>query len=336
MPSRRAKDYPGAWWHVTNRGIAKRTAFENGHDVETFLALLAAQVEGGLLEVHAYAVMTTHLHLLVRSRQGRLPRAMQLVFRGYVGWFNRARKRDGSLFRGRYKARLIEDGVYWENTLRYIDLNPVRARMCLVPSAYPFGSARHYASRERPAWLTTDWVEGVVAGEAAGAVFRREEYDAFSVSTDEGLIRQLIEPGLEARAHARTPPLTDLVRSASRRQQRWFQWKAALADGSQPGAVLVPVSVLDRVLDRLPGAVRTHRALRAGLLRELAALSFDEVAERIGTAASTAHAAVRSHDTRSRADTDYRVLVARIVDLAVRSSPLCRGVGVEPVARGVV
>ena len=81
MPSRRAKDYPGAWWHVTNRGIAKRTAFENGHDVETFLALLGTQVEGGLLEVHAYAVMTTHLHLLVRSPQGRLPRAMQLVFR---------------------------------------------------------------------------------------------------------------------------------------------------------------------------------------------------------------------------------------------------------------
>ena len=47
-----------------------------------------------------------------------------------------------SLFRGRYKARLIEDDVYWETVVRYIDLNPVRARMCTVPSAYPFGSAR--------------------------------------------------------------------------------------------------------------------------------------------------------------------------------------------------
>jgi len=136
MPRRSPPNYAGAWWHVTNRGITKRTVLENGHDVEQFLALLAAVVEAGWLEVHAFAILTTHFHLRVRSLCGELPRALRWLLLSYVRWFNRARKRDGSLFRGRYKARLIEDDVYWETVVRYIDLNPVRARTCTVPSAY--------------------------------------------------------------------------------------------------------------------------------------------------------------------------------------------------------
>ena len=337
MPRRNPPDYAGAWWHITNRGIAKRTVFENGHDIEQFLALLAAAVEAGWLEVHAFTILTTHFHLLVRSLCGELPRAMRAVLLNYVRWFNRARKRDGSLFRGRYKARLIEDDVYWETVVRYIDLNPVRARMCAVPSAYPFGSARLYAAAVRPDWLTTEQIDGTVAATYLRSRPLPTDYDRFALGGDSDACVQLVERGLDDTAHARTVPLTDLVRSASRRQQGWFVWKARLADGTRPGTMVVPERLLAPFMERLPTELRHDATLRAGLLRELAAVSFGDIARRLGCAVSTAYQRVRTHERRCEVDGDYRQAVARIVDLVVRrslSAPV-RGVVSSPDGRAV-
>ena len=320
MPYRNPTDYPGAWWHITNRGLAKRTAFENAHDLEQFLALLESIAGTGRLEIHAFAILTTHFHLLVRSVTGELSRAMHWLGLTYVRWFNRARKRDGSLFRGRYKARLIEDDVYWETVVRYIDLNPVRARMSTLPSEYPFGSARLYAQRTRPAWLTTDQIDQTVAAAYARRFPLSTDYDRFALAAHQDALVQMVERGLDATAHARTVPLTDLVHSASRRQQEWFTWKARLADGTRPAAVVVPECLLTPILDRLPSALRDDDRLRAGILRDLAALSFDEIALRLGCALSTAHGRVRVHQRRCEGDDAYRTTVARIVDLIVRRS----------------
>ena len=240
MPRREPTDYTGAWWHITNRGVAKRTVFEGRLDVEQFLALLQALVQAGVLEVHAFALLTTHFHLLVRSVTGELPRAMHGLMLGYVRWFNRGRKRDGPLFRGRYRARLIEDEVYWATVVRYIDLNPVRARMCALPSEYPFGSARLYARPTRPSWLTTGPIDRMVAASRARRLVRELGHDGLALAADPEAVARIVERGLEATPHARTVPLADLVLSASRRQQRWFAWKAGLADGTRPGTMVVP------------------------------------------------------------------------------------------------
>ena len=320
MPHRTPADHAGAWWHITNRGLAKRTVFENGHDIEQFLSLLEAVVLADLLEVHAFAILTTHFHLLVRSLTGELPRAMHWLMLRYVRWFNRARKRDGSLFRGRYRARLIEDDVYWETVVRYIDLNPVRARMCRLPSEYPFGSARLYARPTRPAWLATDQIERTVAAHYLRSTPLPTDYDRFALAAHPEAHIQLVEHGLENAAHARTVPLTDLVRSASRRQQQWFAWKARLADGTHRGTMVVPECLLIPLLERLPAALRDDARLRAGLLSELASLPLEEIARRLGCAVSTAHGRVRAHARLCESDEDYRRTVARIVDLAVRQS----------------
>ncbi len=87
-------DEPGAWWLITNRGLAKRPVFETSRDVERFLALLGKAVARGEIEVHAYTIMTTHFHLLVRSLRGTISEAMRRITNDYVRWFNRSRRRD--------------------------------------------------------------------------------------------------------------------------------------------------------------------------------------------------------------------------------------------------
>ena len=330
MPNRNPKDYPGAWWHVTNRGIAKRSAFESALDVEHFLGFLQLVALAGLIEVHAFSILTTHFHLLVRSLAGELPRAIHRLTLRYVRWFNRSRRRDGSLFRGRYRARLIEDDVYWECVVRYIDRNPVSARMCTTPSEYPFGSARIYAGASRPDWLTTHQIEASVAAFAGRTEFRPMDYDAYSQRVRPEVLAAIVEAGLSPVAHTRTVPLTDLIRSATHRQRRWFEWKAELADGSLPGTVIVPSAHMARVLDRLPSALRDERTLHAALLRDLCGASFIEIAGALGCAVSSAHGLVRRHRERARRDEDYRSAVARTVDIALRS------VAVPPPARQVV
>src|ERR1043166_171410 len=86
-------DAPDTWHHVFNRAIARRTMFERRDDFRFFLALLACSVRRGDLELHAYSLMGTHFHLLVRSPAGRLAEAMHHVQLAYSRRFNRSEER---------------------------------------------------------------------------------------------------------------------------------------------------------------------------------------------------------------------------------------------------
>ena len=107
MPRTPRCDAPGVWRHVMNRGIARRPIFETAGDVRFFEAQLARTVRDGLIEVHAFCVMTTHFHLLARSPCGRISDAMQAIQNRYARWFNRGRLRDGPVFRGRFRGPVV-------------------------------------------------------------------------------------------------------------------------------------------------------------------------------------------------------------------------------------
>lgn len=327
MPKRTHADYPGAWWHVTNRGIAKRAVFENGQDFEAFLDLLGALVERRLVEIHAYSLLTTHFHLLVRSVDATLAEAMQWLLLQYVRYFNRSRRRDGSLFRGRYKARLIEDVCYWENTLRYIDRNPVEAGMSGRPEDYPFGSAAAHHLGVGPTWLSREEVARAVREHCGATVLRPADYDRFLAATPAAVVEILIEGHLGRSRNVGSQRIFDLIRSASRRQQNWFAWKAQLADGTRVGQPILPashitrlVTRLQRVLDEPAGGSRTRclQLLHAALLRELCGQGYAQIAQKIGIATSTAHAHLRRHRRLAEEDASYEQLLARLIDLAVR------------------
>ena len=133
MPRRPREDEAGAWHHVMNRAVAKRPLYEDRRDVRCFLACLALAVRASLLEVHAWCVMTTHFHLLVRSPDGRLSDAIRGIQREYSRAFNRRHRRDGPLARGRFKSKRVNTLEYRRTLVRYIDANPVLAGIVNVP-----------------------------------------------------------------------------------------------------------------------------------------------------------------------------------------------------------
>ncbi len=105
-------NYPGAWYHVMNRGGGYRTIFNDDHQRCVFLELLADLNRMFRLEFHAYCLMDNHYHLLAHTPEGNLQRGMRHLNGVYTQRYNRIEKTDSPLFRGRYKAIVIEPDAY--------------------------------------------------------------------------------------------------------------------------------------------------------------------------------------------------------------------------------
>lgn len=149
-------EFPGAWYHVMNRGAGRKAIFSNDGDRTKFLKVIDDVVDTYHLEIHAYCLMDTHYHLLVRTPRGNLGRAMRHLNGVYTQHFNRARGLDGPLFRGRYKAIIIDADSYLAQVSRYIHLNPVEAKIIRDPSDSRWSSCRYFLRRESaPRWLST-------------------------------------------------------------------------------------------------------------------------------------------------------------------------------------
>ena len=120
-------EFKGAWYHVMNRGAGRCRIFENDAQRHYFLSLLEVTCERFNAEWHAYCLMTNHYHLMLRTPQGNLQRIMRHINGVYTQYYNRESRRDGPLFRGRYKAILVDAEAYWTHLSRYIHRNPVDA-----------------------------------------------------------------------------------------------------------------------------------------------------------------------------------------------------------------
>lgn len=150
-------EYSGAFYHVMNRGSDRQVIFHESKHYQMFLDLLADSAEQYKLEVHAYCLMSNHYHLLIRTPYPNLSKIMRHINGVYTQRYNRLNKRDGALFKGRYKAILVEVDNYLLQLSRYIHLNPVSARMVQKPEDYSWSSYRFYIGAEkRPDWLYCD------------------------------------------------------------------------------------------------------------------------------------------------------------------------------------
>lgn len=166
----------GGLYHVILRGNAREDIFFKQEDRQRFYELLAEGVERYGYRVHAFCLMTNHLHLALQAGDRPLSVGMQnLAFR-YTRYLNARLKRIGHLFEGRFKAYLVDRDAYGLALIRYIHLNPVRARMVRQPTAYPYSSHRAYLGRDDLPWLTTDWVLGQFGSRAGLA---RSRYARF-------------------------------------------------------------------------------------------------------------------------------------------------------------
>lgn len=158
MPRKPRLHYPGAVYHVILRGNSGQDVFFDAGDRTRFFLLLQESVERFGYRVHAFCLMTTHIHLAIQVGDRPLSRIMQNIGFRYTQFINRKYKRTGHLFQGRYKALLIDADSYLLELIRYIHLNPVRAGMVRFPDEYPWSSHTSYSGDSTcPPWLTMDW-----------------------------------------------------------------------------------------------------------------------------------------------------------------------------------
>lgn len=153
--------YKGAWYHVMNRGGEHRIIFRDKKDQEIFLNLLDEAFQMWDIEVHAYCLMPNHYHLLIRTPLANLSRAMRHINGIYTQCYNFRWKRDSQLFRGRFKAILIEKDSYLLEVARYIHCNPVKAKMAKLPQDYAGSSYCYFLGRKgKPSCLVTEMILG--------------------------------------------------------------------------------------------------------------------------------------------------------------------------------
>ncbi|MEO0442807.1 MAG: transposase [Pseudomonadota bacterium] len=127
--------------HIIQRGNNRQTGFFADEDYAFYLDKLRTAAEKYGVAIHAFVLMTNHVHLLATPReQDSISLMMQSVGRSYVGYINHKYSRTGTLWEGRYKSTLVNQDDYLMVVSRYIELNPVRAGMVEHPAAYPWSS----------------------------------------------------------------------------------------------------------------------------------------------------------------------------------------------------
>ena len=132
--------------HIIQRGNNREPIFAGKADYSFYLDCLQEAAKRHGCAIHAYVLMTNHVHLLATPEtEHSLPKILQSVGRRYVQYFNYTYRRTGTLWEGRYKATLIDSEHYMLTCMRYIELNPVRASMVDHPGDYPWSSYQYNA-----------------------------------------------------------------------------------------------------------------------------------------------------------------------------------------------
>jgi putative transposase len=176
-------EYPGAWYHVMNRGRRGEEIFTERNDYRLFIELLQESAELFNIKIAAYCLMPNHYHLLLHTPDGNLSRGMRQINGIYAQRFNRVHRYDGQLFRGRYKSILVEVDSYLLQLVRYIHKNPLRAGICDELNNYEWSSHRGYLSdAKRWGWLYKKFPLSLFTKDLKGS---RREYRKF-MGEDEG------------------------------------------------------------------------------------------------------------------------------------------------------
>ena len=160
---------PGAFYHVILRGNARQDIFFDDEDRYRFYLLIQEGMERFGHRVHAFCLMTNHIHLALQIGSVPLSRIMQNLSFRYTRWVNWRQQRSGHLFQGRYKAIMVDADEYLLQLVGYLHLNPVRAGLVARPEEYPWSSHRAYLGRETIPWLTTETALAQLAGNQATA-----------------------------------------------------------------------------------------------------------------------------------------------------------------------
>ena len=164
--------FSGALYHITSRGDGREPIYLNDRDRSEFLAILSQVCERYDWSCHSYCLMTNHYHLLMETHAATLARGMRQLNGVYTQRFNRAHGRVGHVYQGRYSAVLVQKERHLLEVMRYVVLNPVRARMVSDAKDWQWSSYRAAIGLDPlPRWLRTD---GLAAFFGSGAEGKHE------------------------------------------------------------------------------------------------------------------------------------------------------------------
>jgi putative transposase len=160
--------------HVVQRGNNRAACFERHTDYAMYLRLLAEARERHGSDIHAYVLMTNHVHLLLTGRDDdSVSRTMKRLGESYVRYFNRAHSRTGTLWEGRFHSSVVDTQTYLLRCYRYVERNPVRAGMVTQPRDYTWSSHKANAYGDRDDLVKP---HAVYTALAAGEGERRQFY----------------------------------------------------------------------------------------------------------------------------------------------------------------
>jgi len=171
-------EFPGACYHVINRGNYRANVFKTEGAKAAFEACLFEACAKSQWLLHAYVIMRNHFHLAVETPEGNLVTGMRWLLSTFCTRFNRLRNERGHVFQGRYKSLLVEDGEALGQVCHYIHLNPVRAGIVAVEQlkAYRYGSYWYlWRKTDRPKFLETT----AALAEAGALIDERRGWQAY-------------------------------------------------------------------------------------------------------------------------------------------------------------
>jgi REP element-mobilizing transposase RayT len=155
MPRKARIDAPGALHHIIVRGIERRTIFKDSDDKTDFIQRMEKVLSDTGTRCFAWALMSNHFHLLLRTGTTPLSVVMSRLLTGHAMHFNRRHRRSGQLFQNRYKSILCQQDAYLLELIRYIHLNPIRAGLVADINGldrYPFTGHAVIMGKKKNTW----------------------------------------------------------------------------------------------------------------------------------------------------------------------------------------
>lgn len=179
--------YPGAMYHITSRGNRRTALFHNTQDYQAYLDILEETKFYYPFHLHAYCLMTNHIHLQLETINHHTKHIMKRLNSRYAMYFNKQYRLVGHVFQGRYGAELIETKEHQLAVSRYIHLNPLEAGMVNTPEEYPWSSYLAYITSNENPYVRTDKILSYFSEPAKKKYreFTEEKDKKFSVSESE-------------------------------------------------------------------------------------------------------------------------------------------------------
>ncbi len=184
--------FPGAKYHIICRGNRKAALFEERIDRLKYLSYLEQARQAFPFHLHAYCLMTNHVHLSIETFDHPPGEIMKVINSNYARYFNDKYEYTGHVFQGRYTAELLDSMMYEIDVSKYIHLNPVKARMVTKPEDYYWSSYRAYFSYKKDPHVYPDYILSLFQKPVREAYQRYVENNDPSEPPD--LVKQLPQP----------------------------------------------------------------------------------------------------------------------------------------------